>query len=52
MGPKHALARLCVAFSTVGAIISLASLFDDLVAWGPFIRAMISAWSWSVNGSS
>lgn len=50
MGPKHALARLWVAFSTVGAIISLASLFDDLVAWG-VIRAMISAWSWSVNGS-
>lgn len=44
MGPQKFLARLWVAFSTVGTIISLASLFDDVVAWGPFIRAMISAY--------
>jgi len=44
MGPKQALVRLWLAFSTVGTIISLASLFDDVVAWGPFIRAMIAAY--------
>lgn len=44
MTPGTLLTRVWIGFSTVGTVVSLASLFDDVIAWGRFIREMIAAY--------
>jgi len=39
--PRDILIKIWVAFGTLGGVISLASLFDSIVAWVDFIRQII-----------
>jgi hypothetical protein len=42
--PKTILVRAWLVFSTISTVISIASLFDDIVAWVDFIRQIILAY--------